>query len=85
MRKQGKDLPLDQKIKENIWDNIDDFLAVLNDMRAGRWRWVLNSKCKYVNLRVDMRDGKCIMSDGEGNRIDPKDLAYQYVKEQVRV
>ena len=43
MRKQGKDLPLSQKIKENVWDNIDDFIAVLTDMRAGKWRWVLNS------------------------------------------
>lgn len=74
-------MELQEKIATNAWDSIDDFIAVLEQMRAGKWKWVYNSKCKYVDLRVDMRDGACIIKDLEGRRIDPKDLAYQYAEE----
>ena len=52
-------------------------LVALKKMREGQWHWYANSKCKYVELRVDMRTGSCIIKDREGNRIDPKELAIQ--------
>ena len=70
-------MDLEQKEATNTWDSIDDFIAVLEQMRAGKWQWYANSKCKYVELRVDMRDGGCLIKDRNGNRIDPKDLAWQ--------
>lgn len=70
-------MELEQKIETNTWDSIDDFIAVLDQMRAGNWKWYANTKCKYVELRVDMRDGGCVIKDRNGNRIDPKDLAWQ--------
>lgn len=82
---KGSQLPLEQKKRDNVWDSIDDFIAVLNDMRAGKWNWYLNTKCKYVNLSVDMRDGGCIIADKDGNRIDPKDLAYQYERKNEQI
>ncbi len=71
-------MELQEKIATNTWDSIDDFLAVLGEMRGGKWSWMKNTKCKYVTLRVDMRDGGCIIKDRDGNRIDPKDLEYQF-------
>lgn len=71
-------MELQQKIKTNTWDSIDDFIAVLEAMRADKWKWWWNTRCKYVELRVDMRDGGCIIRDREGKRIDPKQLAYQH-------
>lgn len=62
----------------SAWDNIDDFLRVMNEVKAGNWHWARNMKCKYVDLRVDMRDGGCIIKDRDGNRISPQQLAYQY-------
>ena len=76
-------MELQEKIETNTWDSIDDFIVVLNQMRAGKWNWFANSKCKYVELRVDMREGSCIIKDRYGKRIDPKDLAYQYGAEAV--
>jgi hypothetical protein len=47
-----------------------------------RWSWASNSACKYVNLRIDMRDGSAVMSvidhDGKSHSIDPKLLSRQY-------
>ena len=70
-------MELREKIETNTWDSIDDFIAVLNEAMAGNWHWFSNPKCKYVELRVDMRTGGCIIRDRYGNRIDPKDLAFQ--------
>lgn len=70
-------MEMKEKVATNTWDHIDDFISVLNEMKAGKWAWYENTKCKYVDLRVDMRNGGCIIKDRNGNRIDPKDLAHQ--------
>ena len=69
---------LEDKQANNIWDNIDDVLPVIEAARDRKWKWVLNTACKYIELRVDMRDGGCIIKDRHGNRINPENLAYQY-------
>lgn len=69
---------LADKIDKNEWDNIQDFIKVLQLMREGNWSWTMNTQCKYVDLRVDMRDGGCIIMDREHRRILPEQLAYQY-------
>jgi len=69
---------LEDKQANNIWDNIDDVLPVIEAARDRKWKWVLNTACKYIELRVDMRDGGCIIKDRHGNRINPEDLAYQF-------
>jgi hypothetical protein len=64
------------------WDHIDGALAVIELARAGRWVWMENPQCKYIELRIDMRDGGCIIKDREGKRIDPATLAKQLTQEQ---
>ena len=70
-------MDLAQKIETNTWDNVDDFISVLQRARAGDWHWFENTKCKYIELRIDMRDGGCLIKDRHGNRISPEDLAKQ--------
>lgn len=70
------------QVERNLWDNINDFLRVLTAMREKKWIWVYNSKCKYVNLRVDMRDGGALLMDRDGKRIAPEELAWQYGAKQ---
>ena len=77
----NEELTLEIKIKENIWDHINDFLEVYKKSKQGKWTWWKNSKCKYVELRIDMRSGCCIIRDRDGNRIDPKDLEYQLMED----
>jgi hypothetical protein len=71
------DLTLKQKQAANVWDHIDDALAVIELARAGKWHWCENSRCKYIDLRIDMRDGGCVIKDQDGNRIDPSELRKQ--------
>lgn len=59
------------------WDHVDDVLAVIERMRSGEWYWGSNSRCKYIELRIDTRDGGCILRDRESVRISPAQLAKQ--------
>jgi hypothetical protein len=70
-------LTLEQKIAGNVWDHIDDVLPVLEAARTGRWSWLENSMCKYIELRIDMRDGGCVIKDRDGKRIEPEQLRHQ--------
>jgi len=69
----------------NIWDSIDDVLPIIEAARKkdGTWTWAMNTKCKYIKLQIDMRDGGCIIMNRDGERINPEDLAYQYGKEKT--
>ena len=41
------------------------------------WTWASNSRCKYINIRIDMRDGAAVIRDEDGNEISVKDLSRQ--------
>jgi hypothetical protein len=67
------------------WDNIKDIFPLLEIIRKkksafdmDKWTWLKNSRCKYIEIRIDTRDGGCIIRDRDGNRISPKQLMYQY-------
>lgn len=70
-------MELQQKIETNTWDHIDDVLRVLQLARAGKWSWFGNTRCKYIDVRIDMRDGCCVLKDREGKRIDLATLSKQ--------
>lgn len=77
---------LNEKIETNTWDHIDDVLSVLDRAllpheNPDRWSWSRNTECKYLDVRIDMRDGGCIIRDRHDKRIDPKQLAWQYSEE----
>lgn len=50
----------------------------IKDSLSGRWWWAKNSRCKYIDIRIDMRDGKCVLMDRESQRISIEDLQKQY-------
>lgn len=56
------------------WVPVADALAIIQDPR---WSWAQNASCKYVSLRIDTRDGKCLISDRDDNRITLKQLSRQ--------
>lgn len=72
------ELTVEEKTAANVWDHVDDVLAVIEKARRGEWGWVGNSQCKYIEVRIDMRDGGCILRDRDGTRISPSDLARQH-------
>jgi hypothetical protein len=70
-----------EKSEMNSWDHVDSFFEVYSKMKNGDWCWYKNIGCKYVELRIDMRDGGCIICNSEGRRINPEALAWQYSDE----
>jgi putative alpha-1,2-mannosidase len=69
---------VEQKSHYNVWDHIKDVCAVLSMVSDGSWVWFRNTQCKYIDVRIDMRTGNCIIKNNDGNRINPSDLTYQY-------
>lgn len=89
---QPKQLTTEEMIVENVWHDraeIDTFVAKIKELSVDRWgdgvqsddtnawSWAYNWKCKYVNLRFDMRDGGFILTNDDGERISLKQLEYQ--------
>lgn len=72
------------KVENNIWERpsnlqkLIDFVKEATKERFGGWQWTRNSKCKYIDIRIDMRDGGFILLDRDRNRISFDDLKYQY-------
>lgn len=71
----------DEKTLMNKWDSIDDVNKVLQRMKDNDWSWARNYTCKYIDVRIDMRDGGAIIWDNDGNRVGPDALNWQYSKE----
>jgi hypothetical protein len=44
------------------------------------WSWTRNWDCKYINLRIDMRDGGFILTNDKKQRINLEQLRWQYGK-----
>lgn len=63
--------------------SLDEVVAVIKKCAGNEtlhdrfWSWAKNSRCKYVSLRIDMRDGDFVLLDREGNRITIEDLKRQ--------
>ena len=75
-----------EKSNANIWDKVGLIERVVEIAKQNRgddgyWSWVMNTDCKYLNIRVDMRDGGCIVTDREGKRVGIDALNWQYSKE----
>lgn len=44
-----------------------------NEEDRERWKWI-TSKFKYIELRIDMRDGHFVLFDRDGNRVSVEEL-----------
>lgn len=66
-----------KKIETNTWDHFGDILPTLKAISRGEWYWGANSRCKYIEIRLDTRDGGCILYDRDRVRISPEQFAFQ--------
>lgn len=78
-------MSFEDKVSANIWDrNLTEVMEFINSATAGSkfevkdWTWVRNSRCKYVSIRIDMRDGAFVLVDRGGERISLEHLKYQW-------
>lgn len=61
----------------------EDLLELIQNLSSGTgvWTWTRNSRCKYVSMKFDMRDGAFILLDRDGKRIEASDLINQHKDE----
>lgn len=69
----------------NIWHNFSEVVPILKAAQAGKWQWFENTQCKYIELRIDMRDLGCLIMDRDRERITPDMLAKQWSTGQAAV
>lgn len=67
--------------ESNLTQTFDTVARLARESRdwdkADAWRWVRNYQCKYISIRIDMRDGGHIIMDRDGTRIDLETLLRQ--------
>ena len=59
------------------WKPLEDVVADVRKVLEEDWEWTSNVRCKYVGIRVDMRDGKAILLDRNYVHLPLKDLQRQ--------
>lgn len=62
------------------WRPPAEVLRALSAMRRSGWSWTRNTRCKYVDVRIDTRSGRCFVMDRDGKFITLDQLAWQYSK-----
>lgn len=55
-----------------------DIAEWLDAVATGRWTWTRNTRCKYVDLKLDTRRGAYCILDRNGEQITFEQLRWQY-------
>jgi hypothetical protein len=76
-----------KKIESNSWEmDFDKLVAVIKEQTKPDtdWSWVRSRgwRCKYIEIRIDMRDGGFVICDKDGVRISLEELQYQYKRDE---
>jgi hypothetical protein len=70
-----KDLDPPAEWQDNLVEVIEFIQAATKDRT--KWVWFKNSRCKYISLKFDMRDGAFIILDRDSKRITLEELKEQ--------
>lgn len=62
------------------WVPIEKVLEVVVKAKEKTWHWHESRgfRCKYIDIRIDMREGHCMIRDRNGNHITLEELQYQH-------
>ena len=80
-------MSFETKVQHNIWDrDLNEVIKTINELTEGsdkfdwdkNWMWIRNGRCKYISIRIDMRDGAFVLVDRDGERISLEHLKFQY-------
>ncbi len=81
------------QVHANIWEtNLQEVIDFIKEASGERtytpggdriggklyWSWVKNPCCKYVGIRIDLRNGAFVILDRDGQRISLEQLKYQH-------
>lgn len=73
----ARDAEFEAMVRANVWH--EDLQSLLDVVRFCTqpgfvWSWVRTPRCKYVDVRIDMRDGGFVIKDQDGKRISLEQL-----------
>lgn len=72
------------KVSDNEWESpselLDNLKRIIKCIENKDWHWGRNMDCKYINIRIDMRDGGHIIVNQRGKRCSVESVEYQYDK-----
>jgi hypothetical protein len=60
------------------WIPLAQVLEIIGLAERGDWSWCGNSRCKHIELRIDMRDRHCLVKDRDGNPASLEELRLQH-------
>ena len=60
------------------FDEVTHFIEWATLDRFKNWVWIRNPRCKYIELRIDMRSGDFIIRNRDGEPITFEQLKWQY-------
>jgi hypothetical protein len=60
------------------FEQVREWLA---EVEAGRWSWTRNTRCKYVDIKLDTRRGAYAVHDRDDKPITYEQLRWQYGRE----
>jgi len=62
-----------------MWQPFNDWTSAVISIITNKvnWSWSVNSRCKYIDIRIDMRDGSAVIKDVYGNRMTTEELLKQ--------
>lgn len=69
--------------RSNTWHESNVVVAaqeILDLVHSKEWLWFRNTHCKYVNIRIDMRDGGFLLMDRNHGRVSLDAIKWQYSK-----
>lgn len=70
-----------ESVSNNIWMPPKDFVRNMQRIFAcaenEKWQWPKNWDCKYIDIRIDMRDGGHIITNKTGKRCSVESIEHQ--------
>jgi hypothetical protein len=73
------------KVERNIWHDLPElpeWISTIQELTSkdSDWSWAKNHECKYIDIRIDMRDGGFVVLSREGD--DGRRICLEHLKWQ---
>lgn len=90
---EGIDYPpsseeFNEAVKNNSWHSGATLLTTVGEVckliESKEWSWVRNMDSKYVDIRIDMRDGGFVITNRDGKRINLEQIKWQFDYEKYK-
>lgn len=64
--------------EDTRWYDTQRVIEILQQAMCSQWNWSNNTRCKHIDLKIDMRGHSCQVRDREGIVISIEKLKHQY-------